>query len=49
MKKGMPSTVFVKNRNPMSDRIRLRAKEGFDVTSKAFVEFMRDAFKASRK
>ena len=48
-KLGLPSSVFVKNRNPMSDRIRLRAKEGFDVKSKTFVEFLRDAFKAFPK
>ena len=48
-KLGTRSTVFVKNRNPMSDRIRLRAKEDFDVKSKTFVEFLRDAFKAFPK
>lgn len=48
-KLGMPSTVFVKNRNSMSDRIWLRAKEDFDVKSKSFVEFLKDAFKAFPK
>ena len=48
-KLGMPSTVFVENRNQTSDRIRLRAKEDFDVKSDTFVKFMRDAFKASPK
>ncbi|MBU1937155.1 hypothetical protein KKG05_07115 [bacterium] len=48
-KLGMPSTVFVKNRNQMSDRIRLRTKEDFDVKSKTFLEFLRDAFKAFPK
>ncbi len=48
-KLGMPSTVFVKNRNPTSDRIRLRAKEDFDVKSKTFVEFLKDAYKAFPK
>jgi hypothetical protein len=38
-KLGMPSSVFVKNRSPMSDRIRLRAKEDFHVKSEAFIEF----------
>jgi hypothetical protein len=45
----MPSTVFVKNRNQKSDRIRLRAKEDFDVNSKEFIDFLRDAFKAFPK
>jgi len=48
-KLGMPSTVFVKNRNQASDRIRLRAKEDFDIKSEAFIEFLRDAFKAFPK
>ena len=48
-KLGMPSTVFVKNRNQVSDRIILRAKEDFDVKSKAFADFLKDAFKASPK
>lgn len=48
-KLGMPSSVFVKNRNPTSDRIRLRAKEDFDVKSEAFVNFLKDAYKAFPK
>lgn len=48
-KLGMPSTVFVKNRNQSSDRIRLRTKEDFDIKSEAFIEFLRDAFKAFPK
>lgn len=48
-KLGMPSTVFVKNRTQKSDRIRLRAKEDFDVNSKEFIDFLRDAFKAFPK
>lgn len=48
-KLGMPSSVFVKNRNPSSDRIRLRAKEDFNVNSETFMEFLRDAFKAFPK
>ena len=48
-KLGMPSTVFVKNRNQKSDRVRLRAKEDFDVNSKEFIDFLRDAFKAFPK
>jgi len=45
----MPSTVFVKNRNQKSDRIRLRAKEDFDVNSPAFIDFLRNAFKVFPK
>lgn len=48
-KLGMPSTVFVKNRNQKSDRIRLRAKEDFDVNSPAFIDFLRNAFKVFPK
>jgi len=48
-KLGMPSTVFVKNRNQKSDRVRLRAKEDFDVKSKSFIDFLKDAFKAFPK
>jgi hypothetical protein len=45
----MPSSVFVKNRNPASDRIRLRAKEDFNFKSEAFLEFLKEAHKAFPK
>ena len=48
-KLGMASSVFVKNRNPTSDRIRLRVKEEFDIKSEAFIEFLRDTYKAFPK
>ncbi|RJP23384.1 MAG: hypothetical protein C4520_06415, partial [Candidatus Abyssobacteria bacterium SURF_5] len=45
-KLGLPSSVFVKNRNPSSDRVRFRMKEDFDFTGKAFRDFLKDAFAA---
>lgn len=48
-KLGMPSTVFVKNRNQKSDRIRLRLKEDFDLRSPSFVGFLKKAFEACPK
>jgi hypothetical protein len=48
-KLGIASSVFVKNRNPSSDKVILRAKEEFDIKSKAFIEFLRDAYKAFPK
>ena len=45
----MPSSVFVKNRNPASDRIRLRTKEDFNFKSEAFLEFLKEAHKAFPK
>ncbi|MCL0085921.1 hypothetical protein M1N52_01420 [Thermodesulfovibrionales bacterium] len=48
-KLNMPSSLFVKNRNVTSDRIRLRAKEDFDVKSSEFISFLKDAYKTSPK
>lgn len=48
-KLNMPSSLFVKNRNVTSDRIRLRAKEDFDVKSSELISFLKDAYKASPK
>ncbi len=48
-KLSMPSTVFVKNRTQVTDRIRLRAKEDFDFKSKVFLAFLKDTYKASLK
>lgn len=48
-KLGMPSSVFVKKRNQSSDRVRFRMKEDFDLKSKVFREFLKDAFKAFTK
>jgi hypothetical protein len=46
---AMQSSVIVKNRNPASDRIRLRAKEDFNFKSEAFLEFLKEAHKAFPK
>lgn len=48
-KLGMPSSVFVKNRNPSSDRVRFRMKEDFDLQGTAFREFLEEAFNAFTK
>lgn len=48
-KLGLPSSVIVQNRNEATDRVRLRIKEGFDVQSQAFLDFLRDAYKAFPK
>ena len=44
---SMPSSVFVKNRNQTSDRIRLRVKEEFDLKAEVFTKFLEKAYKAS--
>jgi len=48
-KLGLPSSVFVKNRNPSSDRVRFRMKQDFDLTTEAFRTFLKDAFRAFTK
>lgn len=48
-KLGLPSSVFVQNRTEATDRIRLRIKAGFDVQSQAFLDFLKDAYKAFPK
>ena len=48
-KLNLPSSIFVKNRNTISDRIRLRAKKDFDFKSESFIEFLKKAYKAFPK
>lgn len=48
-KLGMPSSIFVKNRNPTSDRIRFRMKEEFDINTDTFRKFLKEAYKAFTK
>ena len=48
-KLNLPSSVFVKNKNPSFDRIRLRAKEDFDFTADSFSKFLKDAYKAYQR
>lgn len=48
-KMGLPSSVLVKNRNEQTDRLYLRIKEDFDLTSEAFVHFLQEAHKAFPK
>lgn len=45
-KLGMPSSILVRNRNPSSDRVRFRMKKDFELKSAAFLDFLKDAFKA---
>lgn len=45
-KMSLPSSIVVQNRNESSDRVVFRIKEDFDLTSDAFIEFLRDANKA---
>jgi len=46
-KLGMPSSVFVKNRNVKSDRVRIRAKEDFNFHSEEFIRFLKEAYKSA--
>jgi hypothetical protein len=48
-KLGLPSSVFIKNRNRKTDRMYLRLKEDFDLEDKNFLNFLKDAYKASPK
>ena len=48
-KLGLPSSVFVKKRNPSSDRIRLRMKEDFDTATDSFRAFLKEAYTAFTK
>jgi plasmid maintenance system antidote protein VapI len=45
-KMGLPSSVLVKDRNEQTDRVLLRIKEDFDLTSEAFVQFLQEARRA---
>jgi hypothetical protein len=48
-KMNLPSSVLVKNRNEQTDRLYLRIKEGFDVSSEAFIKFLEEAHRAFPK
>ncbi|MCX6029117.1 MAG: hypothetical protein NT169_07415 [Chloroflexi bacterium] len=45
-KLGLPSSVQVRNRNSATDRIILRIKEDFDLDGTAFLDFLKDAYRA---
>jgi hypothetical protein len=45
-KLGLPSSVLVQNRNEATDRVILRIKEGFNLESEAFIDFLKEAHKA---
>lgn len=45
----LPSSVFIKNRNPSSDKIKIRIKEEFNMKSETFINFLHDAYKAFPK
>ena len=46
---GLPSSVFIQNRNETSDRMTIRVKDDFDIESKEFLKFLKDAYKAFPK
>jgi hypothetical protein len=48
-KLGLPSSILVKNRNENTDRVILRVKEDFDLSSEVFLAFLNDAHKAVPK
>ena len=48
-KLGLPSSVFIQNRNENSDRMTIRVKDDFDIESKEFLKFLKDAYKAFPK
>lgn len=48
-KLGLPSSVFVRNRNENTDRVQLRIKEDFNLESEPFLTFLEDAYKAFPK
>ena len=45
-KLGLPSSILVKNRNESTDRIVLRVKEDFNLSSDVFLAFLTEAHKA---
>jgi len=45
-KLGLPSSVFIKNRNENTDRVRIRVKDDFDLESEPFLKFLEEAYKA---
>lgn len=46
---GLPSSVLIKNRNKISDRMYIRVKDDFDLESDEFLGFLKDAYKAFPK
>lgn len=48
-KMNLPSSVLIVNRNEQTDRLYLRVKEDFDLSSDAFVNFLQEAYKAFPK
>lgn len=46
---GLPSSVFIKNRNENTDRMYIRVKEDFDLQSEEFLNFLKDAYNAFPK
>lgn len=45
-KLGLPSSVFIKNRNENTDRVRIRVKDDFNLESESFLKFLDTAYKA---
>jgi hypothetical protein len=43
---GLPSSVFIRNRNEQTDRVLIRVKEDFNLGSDEFVKFLQTAYKA---
>jgi hypothetical protein len=48
-KLNLPSSVAIRNRTEVRDRVRLRVKADFDLKSEAFLKFMTQAFEACPK
>jgi len=48
-KMGLPSSVLIKNRNEISDRMYLRVKDDFNLESEEFLKFLKDTYKAFPK
>ncbi len=46
---GLPSSVFIKNRNENTDRMYIRVKDDFDLESEEFVNFLKNTHKAFPK
>ena len=46
---GLPSSVFIKNRTEVTDRMYIRVKDDFNLESDAFLEFLETAYKACPK
>ena len=46
---GLPSSVFIKNRNENTDRMYIRVKDDFNLEAEEFIAFLKDAYKAFPK